>query len=205
MENFFNDEIEKTVFISDEQLQEAIPGKLYGKYFEDTKIYNIFPSELSNKGDYLGELLPAGSTPTNDFCGIIGDGNITFFCDGKEIHVESYGLYQSIFSRNKGILETSVMNTKRVVNSALIWVMPYLTAEFRDNEDSFRDYYDEIEICEQAATTHYKSAFQIRNRVMADRSDLVILYVEHPSGGAYQTFRYVQKSGKKFINLAAEE
>ena len=37
MENFFNDEIEKTVFISDEQLQEAISGKLYGKYFEDTK------------------------------------------------------------------------------------------------------------------------------------------------------------------------
>lgn len=107
--------LKKTVFISDEQLQEAIPGKLYGKYFEDTKIYNIFPSELSNKGDYLGELLPAGSTPTNDFCGIISDGNITFFCDGKEIHVESYGLYQSIFSRNKGILETSVMNTKRVV------------------------------------------------------------------------------------------
>ena len=116
MENFFNDEIEKTVFISEEQLKEAVPGKLYGKYFEDTRIYNIFPQELSNKGDYLGELLPAGSTPTgNDFCGIIGDGNITFFCDGKAINVESYGLYQSIFSRNKGILETSVMNTKRVV------------------------------------------------------------------------------------------
>ena len=61
MENFFNDEIEKTVFISDEQLKEAVPGKLYGKYFEDTKIYNIFPQELSNKGDFLGELLPAGS------------------------------------------------------------------------------------------------------------------------------------------------
>ena len=81
MENFFNDEIEKTVFISEEQLKKAVPGKLYGKYFEDTRIYNIFPQELSNKGDYLGELLPAGSTPTgNDFCGIIGDGNITFFC-----------------------------------------------------------------------------------------------------------------------------
>ena len=54
MENFFNDEIEKTVFISEEQLKEAVPGKLYGKYFEDTRIYNIFPQELSNKGDYLG-------------------------------------------------------------------------------------------------------------------------------------------------------
>ena len=99
------------------------------------------------------------------------------------------------------IVSSTIRRCKRRIrddNSALIWVMPYLTAEFRD-------YYDEIEICEQAATTHYKSAFQIRNRVMADRSDLVILYVEHPSGGAYQTFRYVQKLGRKFINLTAEE
>ena len=28
MDNFFNDEIEKTVFISDEQLKNAVPGKL---------------------------------------------------------------------------------------------------------------------------------------------------------------------------------
>ena len=97
------------------------------------------------------------------------------------------------------LVSSTIRRCKRRIrddNNALIWVMPYPTAEFRDNEDSFRDYYDEIEICEQAATTHYKSAFQIRNRVMVDRSDLVILYVEHPSGGAYQTFRYVQKSGK---------
>lgn len=78
----------------------------------------------------------------------------------------------------------------------MIWVMPYPTAEFRDNEDSFRDYYDEIEICELSAITHYKSSFQIRNRTMTDRSNLVILYAEHPYVGAYQTFWYVQKSGK---------
>lgn len=106
------------------------------------------------------------------------------------------------------LVSSTIRRCKRNIrddNSALIWVMPYPTAEFRDNEDSFRDYYDEIEVCEQAAMMHYKSAFQIRNRAMTDRSDLVILYVEHLSGGAYQTFRYVQKSGKKFINLAAEE
>ena len=41
-------------------------------------------------------------------------------------------------------------------NSAHIWVLPYLTAEYRDNEESFRDYYDEIEVCEAAAGGHYK-------------------------------------------------
>lgn len=89
-------------------------------------------------------------------------------------------------------------------NSSLIWVMPYLTAEYRDNEKSFLDYYDEIEVCEQASAAHYKSAFQIRNRAMVDRSDLVILYIDHPSGGAYQTFRYIQKTKKKYVNIAPE-
>ena len=115
MENFFNDEIEKTVFISEEQLQSAVPGKIYGKYFEDTRIYNIFPPELSNRGEYLGDLLPKGSQPNADFCGIIEEKGISFYSDGEKVPVESYGLYQSIFSRNKGILESSVMNTKRAV------------------------------------------------------------------------------------------
>ena len=35
--------------------------------------------------------------------------------DGKKLKVESYGMYQSIFSRNKGILETDVMKNKYVV------------------------------------------------------------------------------------------
>ena len=43
-------------------------------------------------------------------------------------------------------------------NSAHIWVLPYITAEFRDNEESFRDYYDEIEVCEAAAGGHYKKS-----------------------------------------------
>ncbi len=29
-------------------------------------------------------------------------------------------------------------------NSAHVWVLPYLTAEFRDNEESFRQYYDDL-------------------------------------------------------------
>ena len=64
------------------------------------------------------------------------------------------------------LVSSTIRRCKRNIrddNSALIWVMPYPTAEFRDNESSFLDYYDEIEVCEQAAAAHYKSAFQIRN------------------------------------------
>ena len=86
-------------------------------------------------------------------------------------------------------------------NSAHIWVLPYLTAEYRDNEESFRDYYDEIEICEAAAGSHYKNAHQIRNRAMVDRSDLVVFCIQNESGGAWQTMKYAKKQGKPCINL----
>ena len=86
-------------------------------------------------------------------------------------------------------------------NSAHIWVLPYITAEFRDNEESFRDYYDEIEVCEAAAGSHYKNAHQTRNRAMVDRSDLVVFCIQRSSGGAWQTMKYAQKQGKKYINL----
>ena len=85
--------------------------------------------------------------------------------------------------------------------SALVWVLPYPTAELRDNEDAFSRYYDEIEICEDAALCHYKSAFQVRNRRMVDRSNLGIFYVAQKSGGAYQTMKYAERTRVFLINL----
>lgn len=89
-------------------------------------------------------------------------------------------------------------------NSAHIWVLPYLTAEFRDNEESFRDYYDEIEVCEVAAGSHFKNAHQTRNRAMVDRSDLVVFCIQHESGGAWQTMKYAKKQGIPYINIGLQ-
>ena len=89
-------------------------------------------------------------------------------------------------------------------NSSLVWILPYPTAELRNYEESFSAYYDEIEICDAAQNSHPKRAYQIRNRQMVDRSDLVVFYVEHNSGGAYQTMRYAQERGKQIVNLAEQ-
>ena len=86
-------------------------------------------------------------------------------------------------------------------NSSHIWVLPYVTAEYRDNEESFRDYYDENEVCEAAAGGHYKNAHQTRNRAMVDKSDLVVFCIQHEKGGAWQTMKYAKKQGKNYINL----
>ena len=114
--NFFGEDIPLTVFISEEQLHNRECVKVYGKYFEDTGIFNVFPAELSDKGEYLGDVLPEGSTPSVEgFCGVITNEGIEFYWSGEKIVTESYGLYQSIFSRNKGILETDVMKIKCAV------------------------------------------------------------------------------------------
>lgn len=85
-------------------------------------------------------------------------------------------------------------------NSSLVWVLPYVTADLRDNEDAYLKYYDEIEIFE--AGSHYKAAFQKRNKSMVDRSHLVICCIDHRYGGAYQAVHYAQMTGKVIINVA---
>ena len=87
-------------------------------------------------------------------------------------------------------------------NSALIWMLPYPTAEYRDHEEEYLNYYDAVEVSQNAAGAHFKSAMQIRNREMVDRSDLVIFCVEHQKGGAYQSIRYAEKQGVPFINIS---
>lgn len=88
-----------------------------------------------------------------------------------------------------------------VINASLVLVLPYLTAEYANNQDSFESYYDETEVCQAAAGGHFKSAIQTRNREMVDRSDLVICCIERDKGGAYQTMQYARRQGKEIINI----
>lgn len=106
------------------------------------------------------------------------------------------------------IVASTVKAVKRSIgddNSALVWVMAYPKAEYSNNEESFDDYYDEIEICEASSQCHFKSAIQVRNRDMVDRSDLVVCFVERDSGGAYSTLQYARKQEKQVINLVESE
>lgn len=87
-------------------------------------------------------------------------------------------------------------------NTYFTLVLPYMKAEYRDNEKNYLDYYDEVEICAESAEAHYKSAIQIRNRNMVDRSDLIVCCIQHSGGGAYKTIQYAKKQGCRIINLA---
>lgn len=102
--------------------------------------------------------------------------------------------------------------TYRNDNSAHIWIMPYLTADYRNNEESYWNYYDSVEICETGA--HFKNAFKARNHAMIERSDQVICYVRESeingnerrgTSGAYEAMRYAREAGVPCTNLAIQE
>lgn len=87
-------------------------------------------------------------------------------------------------------------------NSSLILVLPYARAEYLNNEESYHNYYSEVEISYEASKAHPKAAIQIRNREMVDRADLILCCIEREQGGAWQTIQYAIKQGKMVINLA---
>ena len=87
-------------------------------------------------------------------------------------------------------------------NSSLILVLPYPTAEYLNNEEYFHNYYSDVDISYAASKAHPKSAIQIRNREMVDKSDLIICYIEENTGGAWQTVKYAIDQNKTVINLA---
>ena len=84
-------------------------------------------------------------------------------------------------------------------------MLPYLSAEYEKNEEAFQEYYDEVEICQSSSAAHFKAAMQVRNREMVDRSDLVVCYIEHNSGGAFQTVQYAKKKNKETVNLSDQK
>ena len=89
-------------------------------------------------------------------------------------------------------------------NCSHILVLPYYTAEYRDNQEAFNSYYDDVDIYESSSTAHFKSAFQKRNREMIDRSDLCVFYIDRNQWGAYQTYKYADKLGKNIIKINSE-
>lgn len=87
-------------------------------------------------------------------------------------------------------------------NTSFILVLPYMKAEYRDNMQSYLAYYDEVEICSESEAVHYKSAIQIRNKSMVDRSALVVCYIQRELGGAYKTIQYAKKQHCSIVNIA---
>ena len=82
--------------------------------------------------------------------------------------------------------------------------MPYEKAEYTKNRQYYDDFFDYVEVCTESAEKHPKSAIQVRNKHIVDRSDFIVFWIERESGGAYRTMQYAKKYGKEMINLAVQ-
>ena len=82
-------------------------------------------------------------------------------------------------------------------NADISLILPYAAAELA----YYEKYYDFVTIPEELYGVHPKAAITLRNRWMIERSDMVIVYVEHTSGGACAAMKYAEKLNKKIINL----
>ncbi len=103
------------------------------------------------------------------------------------------------------IVSSVISHSKKVFFSASSFhtcVLPYPRAEYLNNKQSFHDYYDDVEILD--CCIHPKGAIQARNRMMVDRSNLCVFYV-NKKGGAFQTMQYAKKKNVDFINISDKE
>lgn len=105
------------------------------------------------------------------------------------------------FDRLVSSTVTRIRKNYRSDNSFLTLILPYPTAEYINNKEFFEKYYSDIEISSNASKAYPKSAFQIRNREMVDKSDLILCYVEEKRGGAYNAIQYAIRKRKEVINL----
>ena len=83
-------------------------------------------------------------------------------------------------------------------NSTLILVLPYHVKD----EAYYESYYDSI-CYPNAPKVHYRAAITKRNEFMIDHADLLVSFVDTPSGGAYTAMRYAEKRGVPIRNLGA--
>ena len=87
-------------------------------------------------------------------------------------------------------------------HTKLIFITPYITAEYQKNHLEYqKTRYDEI-IYPEIEDKPKRFAISYRNKWMAERADLVIAFVDHSYGGAYQTYRHALKMKKETINLS---
>jgi uncharacterized phage-like protein YoqJ len=86
-------------------------------------------------------------------------------------------------------------------HAKLVLITPYMTIEHQKNHLAYqKDYYDAI-VYPEIEDKPLKFAISYRNKWMAEQADLVIAYVNHNSGGAWQTYQHAKRKKKTIINL----
>lgn len=121
----------------------------------------------------------------------------------KEL-ISSNEFVEFLIGRNGDFDEYAASVIKRVQKCmgkercALTLVLPYTVTDI----EYYQDYYDSVIIPEELYGVYPKSAIAKRNKFMVDRSDLVVIWCERGSGGAYEAEKYARVQGKRVLSLS---
>ena len=83
-------------------------------------------------------------------------------------------------------------------NISLVLVTPYLNGNKLITQ---RERYDSV-LYPEIEDKPKRFAITYRNMYMVEKADYVVAYVSHDWGGAYATYKYAKRIGKKIFNLA---
>lgn len=87
---------------------------------------------------------------------------------------------------------------------SLVLVLPYITDDYYDHKWEYNSYYDKVKLRNRTRPRNIKGSYKHRNRLMINRSDLVIGYFEHPKGTEYESVKYAKKRKKQVKKLDLE-
>ena len=84
----------------------------------------------------------------------------------------------------------------------LFFITPYITENYQKNRlQQMAREYDAI-IYPDIENVPPRFAITYRNKYMVEKSDIVIAYITHTWGGAYQTYKYAKRKRKRIINIS---
>ena len=106
------------VLLPEELFEKHYTGNICGQFHEPSGVFNIYTDEMIDAGlpcTELGKISDYKDDNNGKLFGLWVDGTLTFTYKDEKFDVEKYSLVQNIFSRNTGILESSIMREKEVV------------------------------------------------------------------------------------------
>lgn len=105
----------KIVLFPEVLFENRYTGKLWGKYFAKSQVFNIFFKKNERyRIEELGEIYEEcpNSLLKNTLIGWWEKEQLLFKFNGEEYSLQKYNLIQNIFSRNTGILESDFLKNK---------------------------------------------------------------------------------------------
>ena len=113
-----------TVHTPSEVIEAQKVGNIFGYFHDSTNHINIISVGLDGADTHLGgatllgKILQEGEEESAASDGLVGRfdaGGLCFTFNGKRCVIKQYGIVQDVFSRNTGILESSVMMEKKAI------------------------------------------------------------------------------------------